>query len=270
LNKVKTLNAAIKEFIHDGDAIALEGFTHLIPFAAGHEIIRQGLKNLTLIRMTPDLIYDQLIGAGCASKIIFSWGGNPGVGSLYRLRDAIENSWPLPLEIDEQSHAGMANAYVAGASRLPFAVLRGYEDNDLVNKNPHVKSVDCPFTNETLAAIPALRPNVTVVHAQQADREGNVLIYGIVGIQKEAVMAADKVIVTVEEVVDEFTKVNGSVILPSLVVDAIVEAPHGAFPSYAHGYYARSNDYYKKWNEIAKSREGFEAWLKDLKAGKDV
>lgn len=263
MSKVTTLSVAIKEFVCDGDSVAMEGFTHLIPFAAGHEIIRQGLKDLTLIRMTPDIIYDQLIGAGCAKKVIFSWGGNPGVGSLYRLRDAIENSWPQPLEVEEHSHAGMANAYVAGAARLPFAVLRGYEDNDLSKNNPQIKKVECPFTGELLAAIPALRPNVAVIHAQQADKNGNVLIYGIVGIQKEAVMAADKVIVTVEEVVEEFTPINGSVILPSLVVDAVVEAPMGAYPSYAHGYYCRSNEFYKKWNKISKTREGFEAWINE-------
>jgi len=187
--------------VRDGDVVALEGFTHLIPFAAGHEIIRQGRRNLTVVRMTPDLIYDQLIGSGCVSKLIFSWGGNPGVGSLHRLRDAVEQAWPAPLELEENAHAGMAAAYTAGASHLPFGLLRGYLGTDLPKYN-RVKFIECPFTGEKLAAIPAIRPDVTVIHAQKADRKGNVLMWGVVGVQKEAVLAAQRVIVTVEEIVD--------------------------------------------------------------------
>ena len=197
------LDEAIREFVRDGDVVALEGFTHLIPFAAGHEIIRQQRRNLTVIRMTPDVIYDQLIGAGCVSKIVFSWGGNPGVGSLHRLRDAIEKQWPNPLTVEEHEHAGMAAAYAAGASHLPFGVLRGYIGTDLPKHNPKVKFIDCPFTGETLAAVPAHRPDVTVIHAQKADRKGNVMMWGVVGAQKEAVMAAKRSIVTVEEIVDD-------------------------------------------------------------------
>src|SRR5947207_2108577 len=188
--EIASLAEAVERAIHDGDAVAMEGFTHLIPFAAGQEVIRQRRRNLTLIRMTPDLIYDQLIGAGCARKLIFSWAGNPGVGSLHRFRDAVEHGWPRPLEIEEHSHAGMANAYVAGASNLPFAVLRGYIGSDLPKQNDRIRSVRCPFTGEELAAVPALRPDVAIVHAQKADRLGNVLLWGILGVQKEAVLAA--------------------------------------------------------------------------------
>ena len=198
------LRDAVARFVHDGDSVALEGFTHLIPFAAGHEIIRQGRKDLTLIRMTPDLIYDQMIGMGAARRLVFSWGGNPGVGSLHRLRDAVEQGWPQPLEIVEHSHAAMANAYEAGAAGMPCAIFRGYRGSDLPSVNPHIRFVTCPFTGEELACIPALRPDVTIIHAQKADREGNVLIEGIVGVQKEAALAARRAVVTVEEIVDDF------------------------------------------------------------------
>src|SRR5207247_1268475 len=189
--EIVSLAEAVERAIHDGDAVAMEGFTHLIPFAAGHEVIRQRRRDLTLIRMTPDLIYDQLIGAGCARKLIFSWGGNPGVGSLHRFRDAVENSWPGPLELEEHSHAGMANRYVAGASGVPFAVLRGYVGTDLIAQTSHIKPVTCPFTGEVLTAVPALKPDATIVHAQVADRAGNVQMWGITGVQKEAVLAAE-------------------------------------------------------------------------------
>jgi glutaconate CoA-transferase subunit A len=197
-----SLPDAIAALVSDGDSVALEGFTHLIPFAAGHELIRQDRRDLTLIRMTPDLIYDQMIGMGCARKLVFSWGGNPGVGSLHRFRDAVEKDWPHPLELEEHSHAGMANRYVAGASGLPFAVLRGYRGTDLAGRTATVRPITCPFTGERLTAVPALNPDVTVVHAQRADRRGNVQLWGITGIQKEAVLAARRSLVTVEEVVE--------------------------------------------------------------------
>jgi glutaconate CoA-transferase, subunit A len=247
--------------VRDGDTVALEGFTHLIPFAAGHEIIRQGRRDLTLVRMTPDLIYDQLIGAGCARKLIFSWGGNPGVGSLHRLRDAVEQGWPVPLEFDEHAHAGMAAAYTAGASNLPFGILRGYLGCDLPRYNPNVKFIECPFTGEQLAAVPALRPDVTVIHAQKADRKGNVLLWGVVGIQKEAVLAAKRAIVTVEEVVDNLNAPANSVVLPSWVVGAVAEVKGGAFPSYAQGYYSRNNAFYKAWDPISRERSTFQEWI---------
>ena len=201
--EILTLREAIDRYVRDADTVAMEGFTHLIPFAAGHEMIRQGRRDLTLVRMTPDLIYDQLIGAGCARRLIFSWGGNPGVGSLHRLRDAVENGWPHALEIEEHSHAAMANAYTAGASGLPCAIFKGYLGSDLVRHNPNIHSLECPFTGETLSVIPAIRPDVTVIHAQRADRDGNVLIEGIIGIQKEAALAADRAVVTVEELVED-------------------------------------------------------------------
>ena len=259
---ISTLRDAIAAHLHDGDTVAMEGFTHLIPCAAGHEIIRQRRRDLTLIRMTPDIVYDQLIGMGCARKMIFSWGGNPGVGSLYRFRDAVEKDWPHPLEIEEYSHAAMANAYVAGASGLPFAVMRGFTGTDLPKHNLRIKSVRCPYTGEELATVPALRPDVTIIHAQKADRKGNVLIWGILGVQKEAVLAAKRAIVTVEEIVDDLKAPPNACILPHWVVTAVCPVPGGAFPSYAQGYYERDNPFYIAWDEVSKTREGFEAWMR--------
>jgi len=264
MSRVMSLAEAVEATIRDGDKVAMEGFTHLIPHAAAHEIIRQGRKHLTLIRMTPDLIYDQMIGMGCADKLIFSWGGNPGVGSLHRLRDAIEQGWPNRLEIEEHSHAAMANAYAAGASGLPFAVFRGYIGTDLPKVNPNIKFMVCPYTGERLATVPAHRPDVAVIHALRADREGNVLLEGIVGVQKEAVLAARRSIVTVEEIVDDFGPRNlNAVILPSWTVGAIAVVPGGAFPSYAQGYYKRFNAFYKQWDAIARERDSFLAWMKE-------
>jgi glutaconate CoA-transferase, subunit A len=260
LASILSLKEAVAEFVHDGDTLALEGFTHLIPFAAGHEIIRQKRRNLTLIRLTPDLIYDQMIGMGCASRVIFSWGGNPGVGSIHRFRDAVENDWPCPLEIEEHEHAGMAAAFSAGASNLPFGILRGYAGTELA-KHTRVKFIDCPFTGEQLAAIPALRPDVAIIHAQKADRRGNVWLWGVLGVQKEAVLAAKRAIVTVEEIVDELDAPMNSVILPHWVLTAVCEAPGGAFPSYALGYYPRDNAFYKWWDAISKDRATFLAWM---------
>jgi glutaconate CoA-transferase, subunit A len=259
--RILQLDEAIAELVHDGDTVALEGFTHLIPVAAGHEIIRQRRRDLTLVRMTPDIVYDQLIGAGCARKLIFSWGGNPGVGSLHRFRDAIQNSWPVPLEIEEHSHAGMANRYAAGAAGLPFAVLRGYAGTDLPNQTDTIKSIECPFTGERLAAVPAVNPDVGIIHAQQADRAGNVQIWGITGVQKETVLASTRSLVTVEEIVDELTPRPGAVVLPQWVVTAVAEVRGGAHPSYAQGYYERDNAYYQQWDPIGRDREKFENWL---------
>ncbi|MDQ7829706.1 MAG: CoA-transferase [Armatimonadota bacterium] len=259
-----SLQDTIAEFVHDGDVVALEGFTHLIPFAAGHEVIRQGRRDLTLVRMTPDVLYDQLIGMGCARRLIFSWGGNPGVGSLHRLRDAVEHGWPQPLELEEHTHAGMAHAYAAGASGLPCAILRGYLGTDLARVNPNVRWITCPFTGERLAAVPALRPDVTIIHAQRADRQGNVLLEGIVGVQKEAVLAARRAVVTVEEVVDDLRSGGpNAVVLPAWTIDAVVVAPGGARPSYAHGYYGRDNAFYTAWDGIARDRETFLAWMRE-------
>src|SRR5579862_6751053 len=239
-----SLAEAIAANVHDGDSVAMEGFTHLIPFAAGHEMIRQRRRDLTLIRMTPDLIYDQLIGAGCARKLIFSWGGNPGVGSLHRFRDAVENGWPGPLELEEHSHAGMANRYVAGASGLPFAILRGYSGTGLEglpgpDGQPAIRPITCPFTGERLTAVAALNPDVAIIHAQCADRAGNVQLWGITGVQKEAVLSAQRSVVTVEEIVDELAPQPGAIVLPAWAVDYVAEAPGGSHPSYALGYTAR-------------------------------
>ena len=255
------LEEAVADLVSDGDTVALEGFTHLIPFAAAHEIIRQEKRDLTLVRMTPDLVYDQMIGAGTASKLVFCWGGNPGVGSLHRFRDAVEHGWPHPLEIEEHSHAGMANRYVAGASNLPFAVLRGYVGTDLPEVTPTIKPVECPFTGERLMAVPALTPDVAVIHAQQADLRGNVAIWGITGIQKEAALSSRRVIVTVEEVVQEFQPRPSQIVLPSVVIDAVAVEPEGARPSYADGYYDRDNAFYEAWDPIGRDRERFSGWM---------
>ncbi|MBA2511287.1 MAG: CoA transferase subunit A [Rubrobacteraceae bacterium] len=260
---VADLREATAELVRDGDSVALEGFTHLIPTAAAHEIIRQRRKDLTLIRMTPDLIYDQMIGMGCARKLVFSWGGNPGVGSLHRFRDAVENDWPAPLEIEEHSHAGMANRYVAGASNLPFAVLRGYVGTDLPKVTSTIAPIKCPFTGEELMAVPALNPDVSIIHAQQADGRGNVAIWGISGIQKEAVLSARRAIVTVEEVVDELVPHPFQVVLPAVAIDAISVEPKGAHPSYADGYYDRDNSFYEAWDPIGRDREEFGAWMEE-------
>ncbi|MEP1207213.1 MAG: CoA-transferase [Rhizobiaceae bacterium] len=259
---VATLSEAVAANIKSGDTAAFEGFTHLIPHAAGHEVMRQGVTDLTLMRMTPDLIYDQFVGLGRVKKMIFSYAGNPGVGLLRRVRDAVENEWPRPLEIEEHSHAAMANAYEAGASGLPMAVFRGYLGAELKQVNPNIKSVTCPFTGEELAAIPANRPDVTFIHAQKATRKGDVLIEGIVGVQKEAVLAAKRAVVTVEEVVDNFDDIHPNVaVLPHWTIDAVCQVPGGAHPSYARGYYDRDNASYVEWDRISADRERFLEWM---------
>jgi glutaconate CoA-transferase subunit A len=264
------LSEAIAAFVPNGATVALEGFTHLIPFAAGHEIIRQERRDLHLVRMTPDLIYDQMIGMGCAAKLTFSWGGNPGVGSLHRLRDAVENGWPRPLAINEHSHAGMAAAYTAGAAKLPFGILRGYIGVDLTEVNPSIKSVTCPYTGEELATVPAINPDVTILHAQRADREGNVAITGIVGAQREAAFAAKALIVTVEDIVDAMPPAMNGIVLPHWIVGAVAHVPGGAYPSYAQGVYARDNDFYQRWDAIARERDSFTAWMqKHVLEGRD-
>jgi glutaconate CoA-transferase subunit A len=260
--EITTLPEAVAELVSDGDAVALEGFTHLIPFAAGHEVLRQGRRELELIRMTPDILYDQMVGLGAARRLVFSYGGNPGVGSLHRFRDAVEHGWPRPIELEEHSHAGMANRYAAGAARLPFAVMRGYVGTDLAGIAP-VKEIICPFTGERLTAVGALRPDVTIIHAQEADREGNVQLWGIPGVQKEAVLSADRSLVTVERIVDTLQPRAGGVIIPGWVIDAVAEAPGGSLPSYAQGITQRDNDFYRFWDTVSRDRDTFTAWMQD-------
>jgi glutaconate CoA-transferase subunit A len=267
LAEITTLRSAVEGLVFDGATVALEGFTHLIPFAAGHEIIRQGRTDLTLVRMTPDVIYDQMIGTGCARRLVFSWGGNPGVGSLHRLRDAVENGFPNVLELEEHTHAGMATRYAAGASGLPFGILRGYVGTDL-RERAEVAAIASPFDGEELTAVTALNPDVGVIHAQQADRRGNVGLWGITGVQREVVLASSSVIVTVEEVVDELDLRGPSpAVLPSWTVDAIAEVPQGCHPSYAMGYSTRDNAFYTKWDGISRDRSAFDRWIKGFVTG---
>jgi glutaconate CoA-transferase subunit A len=264
-----SLRAAIDDLVPDGSVVAMEGFTHLIPVAAGHEVIRQQKRDLTLVRMTPDVIYDQIIGAGCAAKLVFSWGGNPGVGSLHRLRDAVENGYPLPLQIEEHTHAGMATRYAAGAAGLPFGILRGYLGTDLVDHTT-VATISSPFDGEEVSAVRSLTPDVAVIHAQQADRSGNVGLWGITGVQREVALASGTVIVTVEEVVDELDirGPNGAV-LPSWTVDAIAEVPRGSHPSYSMGYSERDNSFYTRWDAISRDRDTFSKWIDTYVTGTD-
>jgi glutaconate CoA-transferase, subunit A len=260
--ELMSLTDAVAALVSDGDSIALEGFTHLIPFAAGHELLRQGRRELELIRMTPDLLYDQLIGMGTARRLVFSYGGNPGVGSLHRFRDAIEHDWPRALEIEEHSHAGMANRYVAGAAKLPFAVMRGYVGTDLMERT-QVAPITCPFSGEQLVAVPALAPDVAIIHAQEADRHGNVQLWGIPGVQKEAVLAAKRSLVTVERVVEQLQPRPGAIALPGWVIDAVAQAPGGSRPSYSLGITERDNDFYRFWDEVSRDRDAFVAWMNE-------
>ncbi|CAH2409118.1 CoA transferase subunit A [Mesorhizobium escarrei] len=271
--KFQSLPEAVAENLHDGDIAAFEGFTHLIPHAAAHEAIRQGRKDLTLIRMTPDIIYDQMIGMGMAKKVVFSYAGNPGVGLLRRMRDAIENGWPRSIETLEHSHAAMANAYEAGAAGLPCAVFRGYVGADLPKVNPEIRSVTCPFTGEKLAAVPAHRPDVALIHAQKASRRGDILIEGIIGVQKEVALAARRVVVTVEEIVDDFDDLHPNLcILPHWTIASVAHVPGGAHPSYTQGYYARDNAAYLLWDKISADRALFTEWMQKnvLDAGPEV
>ncbi len=261
MSRQLSLQQAIAELLPRGASVALEGFTHLIPFAAAHEMIRQQKRDLHLIRMTPDLIYDQLIGMGCASELTFSWGGNPGVGSLHRLRDAVEQQWPHALSIHEHSHAGMAAAYSAGAARLPFGMLRGYVGSDLPRYNNAIRFIECPFSGTTVAAVAAINPDVTILHAQQADVHGNILLTGIVGAAREAAFAATTLIVTVEEIVSELPPMMNAMVLPHWIVSAFCCVPGGAYPSYAQGYYDRDNAFYLRWDDIARDRQTFLNWM---------
>jgi glutaconate CoA-transferase subunit A len=262
-SKVMSMADAIRQFVHDGDTVMIEGFTHLICFAAGHEIIRQRKKDLVACRLTPDLIYDQMIAAGCVRKLVFSWAGNPGVGPLNALRRAVEQGKPNPIELEEYSHFGMAMRVFAGAAMLPFMPLRSYRGSDLPKVNPNIRNVVCPFTGEELNAVPALNPDVTIVHAQRADTEGNTQIWGLLGVQKEAAFAAKRVIVVVEELVDEqFIRADPNrTVIPGMIVNAVVVEPYGTHPSFVQGYYDRDNDFYIKWNDISKDEKSVQAYL---------
>lgn len=269
-SKVMSMSEAVMKNVHDGDTIAIEGFTHLICFAAGHEIIRQRRQNLTVCRLTPDLIYDQMIAAGCVGKMIFSWAGNPGVGPLHALRRAVEKGKPHPIELEEYSHFGMAQRFVAGAAKLPFMPLRSYKGTDLPIVNPLIRTVTCPYTGEVLYVVPALNPDVAIVHAQRADAQGNTQIWGLYGVQKEAAFAARRVIVVVEELVDQnvIRQDPNRTVIPGMIVNAVVVEPFGAHPSFAQGYYDRDNDAYIAWDDISKDEQKMadylNEWIYDL------
>ena len=262
-DKRMSMRDAIARFVNDGDTVVIEGFTHLISFAAGHEIIRQKKRDLVLCRLTPDLVYEQMIGAGCARKLVFSWAGNPGAGPLYGLRRAVEEGVPRPLEIEEYSHFGMVARFAAGAARLPFLPLRSYLGSDLPKVNPLIREVECPYTGERLATVPALNPDVTIVHVQRADAEGNAQIWGLLGVQKEAAFAARDVIVVAEEIVPQSVVRSdpNRTLIPGFIVKAVVHEPFGCHPSFAQGYYDRDNDFYVAWRDIGKDRARFESWL---------
>ena len=268
-----SMHDAISRFVRDGDTVVIEGFTHLICFAAGHEIIRQRRRDLTLARLTPDLIYDQMIGAGCARKLVFSWAGNPGVGSLHAFRRAVEGAAARGpgggLEIEEYSHFGMVARFAAGAARLPFWPLRAYQGTDLPGVNPRIKRVTCPYTGEDLATVPALNPDVTIVHAQRADADGNTQIWGLLGVQREAAFASRRVIVVVEELVDErmIRSDPNRTVIPGMIVDAVVVEPWGAHPSYAQGYYDRDNDFYVAWEDVSRSPDRLARYLDEFVYG---
>ncbi|RJQ72350.1 CoA transferase subunit A [Pseudonocardiaceae bacterium YIM PH 21723] len=255
--RIVGLADAVAELVVDGCSVAMEGFTHLVPFAAAHEVIRQRRRDLTLIRMNPDVIYDQLIGAGCAGRLIYSWTGDPSTGLLPRIRDALRTGWPRPLQAEEHSHAGMANRYLAGATGVPFGVLRGA----LPGPSETVKAIQCPFTGERLLAVPAIRPDVAIVHAQRADRQGNVQVWGITGAQREAVHAAHHSLVTVEEIVDELEPVPGSTVLPGWLITMVAEVPGGSLPAQTEGYRRRDTGFYREWPAISADRERFIDWL---------
>ena len=267
-SKVVSMKEAVAAHVHDGDTVVIEGFTHLICFAAGHEIIRQGRRDLTICRLTPDLIYDQMIAAGVARKLVFSWAGNPGAGSLHAFRRAVEGKGP-PLEIEEYSHFGMVARMSAGAARLPFWTMRNYMGTDLAKANPLIRTVKCPYTGEMLATVPALNPDVTVIHAQRADAQGNTQIWGLLGVQKEAAFASKRVIVVAEEIVDEsvIRSDPNRTLIPGLIVDAVVHEPWGAHPSYSQGYYDRDNDFYVAWEAISRDPAKLEAYLDEFVRG---
>lgn len=270
-DKVMSMNEAIKKFVHDEDTLYMAGFTHLIPHSAGHEIIRQRIRRLTLCRPTPDLVYDQMIASGCAAKVYFSWAGNPGVGPLRAFRRAVEQGYPNRIEIEEYSHFGMISRILAGAIHIPFLPLRSLCASDLPKNNPNIKTVKSPYNDEEISVVPPLNPDVAVVHAQRADKNGNVQVWGIVGDHKEAAFAAKKVIVSVEEIVDEYVTRSdpNRTLIPDFIVDALVEEPWAAHPSYAQGYYDRDNEFYVEWDKISRETAVLEKYLEEWVYGMD-
>ena len=262
-DKVVSMQEAVATYVQDGCSVAIEGFTGFISFAAGHEIIRQKRQNLTLIRMTPDLIYDQMIAAGTARKLIFSYTGNPGVGSLYCIRRAVEKAIPASLELEEYSHYGLVGRYAAGASRMPFFPLRSYVGSDMLRVNPLIKLIDDPYSSEKIAVVPPLNPDVAILHAQRADRRGNTQLWGLLGMQKEVAFAAKHVIVVVEEIIEEaMVRADPNrTLIPGLIVNAVVHEPYGAHPSYVQGYYDRDNESYLEWDKLSQDHAAVLRWL---------
>lgn len=261
--KLMSMSEAVRRHVDDGAVLVIEGFTHLISFAAAHEIIRQKKRDLTLCRLTPDLVYEQMIAAGCARKLVFSWAGNPGAGPLYALRRAVEMGIPHPLELEEYSHFGMVARFQAGAARLPFLPLRSFSGSDLPRVNPRIREIECPYTGERIATVPALNPDVAVIHVQRADRAGNAQVWGLLGVQKEAAFASSKVIVVAEEIVEEVVirADPNRTLLPGFIVSAVVHEPWGCHPSFAQGFYDRDNDFYVAWREISQVAAKLDAWL---------
>jgi glutaconate CoA-transferase subunit A len=264
-SKLMTMAEAVAEFVRDGETLVIEGFTHLICFAAGHEIIRQGKKDLTACRLTPDLIYDQMIAAGCVRKIVFSWAGNPGVGSLYGLRRAVEEGVPRRVEVEEYTHFGMVARFMAGAAGLPFMHLQGFEGSTLAEKNPRIKAVKCPYTDRRFSTVPALNPDVAIIQVQRADGVGNAQIWGLMGVQREAAFASKKVIIVAEELVESsvIRSDPNRTVIPGMIVDAVVIEPFAAHPSYALGYYDRDNRFYVEWARISKDRASLDRYIED-------
>jgi glutaconate CoA-transferase subunit A len=262
-NKVMTMKEAVGRYVHDGETIVIEGFTHLICFAAGHEIIRQNIRNLVICRLTPDLIYDQMIAAGCARKVVFSWAGNPGVGPLYGLRRAVEQGIPRSIEIEEYTHFGMVARFMAGASKLPFMHLNTFSGSSLPQENKNIRKVKCPYTGRIFSTVPALNPDAAIIHVQRVDEEGNAQIWGLMGVQREAAFASKKVIVVAEELVDRsvIRSDPNRTIIPGMKVEAVVIEPFAAHPSYAQGYYDRDNQFYVDWYKTSKDLKGMEAYI---------
>lgn len=264
-NKVLFMEQAIERYVKDGDTIVIEGFTHLICFAAAHEIIRQKKKNLTACRLTPDLIYDQMIAAGCVEKLVFSWAGNPGVGPLYGLRRAVEDGIPRSIKIEEYTHFGMVARFMAGAAKLPFMILNNFSGSSLAQFNKNIKSVKCPYSGKILATVPAINPDVALIHVQRVDQTGNAQIWGLMGVQKEAAFSSKKVIIVAEELVDSsiIRSDPNRTVIPGMIVDAVVIEPYAAHPSYAQGYYDRDNRFYVEWYKISKNRKSMEKYISD-------